>query len=133
MTEPSKAGWTVWGLKVTKRKTKNARTVDIYVGGHGNYGDDGYPMASDRSIGRTDYLTPQCNIRDEYWSKSNKARQLIKCFRDPEIARRNRRDGRGCATPYAMNRRLNVKVPGVDQVYLKAFKFELTLTNAHTY
>ena len=72
----------------------------IFVGSHGRFGDDGVPVASDRSIGRADYLVPQCNLRD------------------PVIARQNRRDGRGCHPSNLFSRIFNLKrAPGIDTTY----------------
>ena len=72
----------------------------IFVGSHGRYGDDGVPVASDRSIGRADYLVPQCNLRD------------------PVIARQNRRDGRGCHPSNLFSRIFSLKrAPGIDTTY----------------
>ena len=72
----------------------------IFVGSHGRFGDDGVPVASDRSIGRADYLVPQCNLRD------------------PAIARQNRRDGRGCHPSNLFSRIFSLKrAPGIDTTY----------------
>ena len=70
------------------------------MGSHGRFGDDGVPVASDRSIGRADYLVPQCNLRD------------------PAIARQNRRDGRGCHPSNLFSRIFSLKrAPGIDTTY----------------
>jgi len=55
------------GDKPTFWKGIPASTVRVFVGSHGNYGEDGLEVGALRAIGRSDYGRPQCPSRYDGW------------------------------------------------------------------